>query len=322
MVSRADQRRGGPTASSVVSVADLLARDAPWSGAPSAVAVAKRPAGSGRSGSAASGPTRAGATRAGASGYGAPPAVSAPNADGPLRRFASAAMGPQWRFVTIAAAVLLTGLMANGVMLVAFHGPGHSTSAGSDEGGYPDNDPNQASRSYDDNGLPIDSALTPMFAAPGIGDLASANTVGIRLPMTLTSLGTAAPATSATGTSVPRAAPTTSTPVRAVAPSTGTGTGSVGTTARSSSGGGVGNVVRDTTSGLGKTVDDTASGLGRTLDKTATGLGNTVGNVADDLLGGSSKSKSGSSKSDSSSDKSSGGSSKSSGGLVGGLLGR
>ena len=43
MVSRAGQRRGGPSPNTVVSVADLLARDAPWAGAPSAVAVAKRP---------------------------------------------------------------------------------------------------------------------------------------------------------------------------------------------------------------------------------------------------------------------------------------
>lgn len=313
MVVRADLRHGGPGPNSVVTVADLLARDAPWSGAPTSVPVAKRPAGTVRAASASTG-VLPGSPRPGA----------ARTSDGRLREFAAAAWGPKWRFVTIAAAVLVAGLMANGVMLAAFHGSGHSAIAESEEGGYPDSDPNQASRSYDDNGLPIDSALAPMFAAPGTGDLPAANTVGIRLPMTLTSLGTAAPATSATGTSVLRGTPAASTPVRAVAPSTGTGTGSAGTSARTSSGGGVGNVVRDTTSGLGKTVDDTASGLGKTLDKTTTGLGNTVGKVTDDLLGGSSKSKSGSSKSESSGSRSPGSGSRSSsnGGVLGGLLGK
>jgi hypothetical protein len=209
--------------------------------------------------------------------------------------------------------------MANGVMLVTFSGPSHSATAESDEGGYPadDQDPNAASRTYDDNGRPIDSALTPMFAAP-----AGASTQpGVGLPLTLTSLGTTVPAISPTGTRVLRGVPSASTPIRAVSPITsGTGTGSVSASNRSSSGGAIGNVVRDTTSGLGKTVEDTASGLGKTLKKTTTGLGNTVSDVADDLLGtgGSSKSKSGSSRNDSSnSSKSS-----SNSGLLGRLVGR
>ena len=320
MVVRAELRRGGPSPNSVVTVADLLARDAPWSGAPSAVAVAKRPASTSRTAS----PHNGGSPRTSR-------AVTPGAGDSRLRQFAAAAWGPQWRFVTIAAAVLLAGLMANGVMLVTFSGPSHSATAESDEGGYPTNeDPNAASRVYDDNGFPVDSALSPMFSAPGTGDLTAANTSGVGLPMTLTSLGTAVPTSSPTGTTVLRGTQTTSTPVRAVAPGTGgtgtgTGTGSASTTSRSSSGGAVGSVVRDTASGLGKTVEKTSSGLGKTLKKTTTGLTDTVGNVTDDLVGGgSSKSKSSNSSSGKSSSGSSNSGSKSgsNGGLLGGLLGK
>lgn len=331
MVSRADQRRGGTSPNSVVSVADLLARDAPWAGAPAAVAVAKRPARSTAPFVPAQRTASPTYTMPSASRAGTEVGVKA-GGDSRLRQFTAAAWGPQWRFVTIAAAVLFAGLMANGVMLVTFNGPGHSAAAGSDEGGYPD--PNDASRTYDDNGFPTDSALSPIFSSPGTGDLSASNASALGLPMTLTSLGTAAPTASPSrSTTVLRSAPVASTPVRAVSPTT-TSTGSTGTSTRSSSGSTLGNVVRDTTSGLGDTVSDTTTGLGKTVEKTTDGLGKTlkkttdglgktVGNVADDLLGGgSSKSKSNSSDSHSS-NKSSGGSSKSgsNGGLLGGLLG-
>jgi hypothetical protein len=314
-------------------VADLLARDAPWAGAPAAVAVAKRPtatAGPGRSTTSRSGTAGSGSARYGSSArYGTGPsggpssasrAGSRPEDGRRLRQFVDAAWSPQWRFVTIAAAVLLAGLMANGVMLVTFSGPSHSATAESDEGGYPadDTDPNAASRTYDDNGRPIDSALTPMFASPASAAVAQP---GVGLPLALTSLGTAAPAVSPTGTTVLRGVPVASAPVRAVAPGTsGTGTGIGSVTTSSKSGSAVGNLVRDTASDLGKTVDDTASGLGKTLKKTATGLGDTVGDVADGLLGSgsSSRSRTGSSRNDSSN----GSKSTSNRGLVGNLLGR
>lgn len=343
MVSRAGQQRGGTSPNPVVSVADLLARDAPWSGAPTAVAVAKRPAGAATHPSGAARSTSAPfvpAQRSASPVYTGPSvSLTAAKAvgDSRLRQIASVAWTPQWRFVTIAAAVLFAGLMANGVMLVTFSGPGHSTSAEAGESGYPngptDEDPNAASRVYDD-GVPVDSALTPMFSSPGTGDLSAANTSGIGLPMTLTSLGTTVPTASPGGTTVLRSAPVVSTPVRAVSPTTTvTGTGSTSTSSRSS-GSTLGNVVRDTTSGLGDTVSDTTSGLGKTVEKTTDGLGKTlkkttdglgktVGNVADDLLGGGSSKSKNSSSGGHSSSRSSGGSSKSGsgGGLLGGLLG-
>lgn len=340
MVSRAGQRRGGPTPNSVISVADLLARDAPWAGAPAAVAVTKRPAGAARPAYGHPGPVipaqrRSSPVSAVRTPTGAGGRAPAGHGDR-IRRFASAAWGPQWRFVTIAAAVLVAGLMANGVMLATFSGPSRSTTAESGEGGYPneggypdEGDPNAASRTYDDNGMPIDSALTPMFAAPGTGNLAPANTSGVGVPMTLAALGTAAPATSTARTTALRSTPVASVPVRASTPSS-SGSGSVSTSGKSSSGSVLGDVVRDTTSGLGdtledttstlgKTVDQTTTGLGKTLQKTTKGLGDTLGNVTDDLLGGGSSR----SKSRSSSSRSSGESSRSSsnGGLLGGLLG-
>lgn len=296
MVARADLRHPGPSATSVVSVADLLARDAPWAGAPSAVPVATR---------VTAARTTAGASRAASKRRGP--------RENRLRRIVAAAWGPQWRFVTIAGAVLAAGLMANGVMLVTFSGPGHSATAEAEDGGYPSEDSTRDTSRYEAGerySWPADSALAPMFAVP-----ASASTVsglGLGLPLTLASLGQPIPASNGSTATVLRDTPAASTPVRAVAPTTG-GTGSVTTGDKSSAP--VGTLVREPVRGLGTTVDDTASGLGKTVKKTTSGLGDTVGGVADGLTGSGSSSKSKSNSSNGSKAGSEGG------GLLGGLLG-
>ncbi|MGI8813894.1 MAG: hypothetical protein ACR2G2_00995 [Pseudonocardia sp.] len=281
MVERVSTRQGGPTASSVISVASLLARDAPWAGAPDAVAV-HMPA---RAAGAAGAARRTGATRVTGRSK-APSTTKTPSTacgmpDGRLRRFATLAWSPKWRLATLSGAFLLAGLLTNVVLLAAGSGSGAgSAAAHSDEGGHP----KEGAISEPPLALPPDAPAQPA-TRPGAG-----------LPMALATLGESVPAANG---STPGTLPSALLGGRANAAARSSGsTGGTGRTpttrtGTSSAGGADGGVVRtlgDTVGSVGNARPDPLQApvrdLGKTQTETTSGVGKAVDDLADGLLGG------------------------------------
>jgi hypothetical protein len=325
MVAGGDSRGGAP----VVSVAELIARDAPWSGAPDAVDVtggrpsaaipaqraSSRPDGRPETGTATRAVPRTAAR-----------AVPQGRAGHPLRRFVAAAWSPNWRLITVCAGLLVAGLLSNVVLLTATSGPdGGTRAAGSDEGGYPTDVVDE----------PPDLSIEPPPATlPGLG-----------LPLALSSLGQTVPAARPTpaATSALVGSPATrSGSVTTGSVTTGSGTTSSGTTAGSSRtpvndgslGGtvaGVGRVAGGTVEGLGGVVGGPVGSTVKDLGRTTEHLTDTVGETVNGLLGGSSGSRDSDSRESDSDDSrdardardsDDGARSESAGGnLLGGLLG-